>query len=114
MIISPDCTVLQAPLRPLSDSGVVVSHVKLLHVLCRKLCWQHVTSVALTALQAPLRPLSDNGVVVTIWYRPPELLLGGRHYTRAVDMWGAGCIFAELLTLRPLFQVCWRNCSTAT
>ncbi|KAF6264220.1 cdc2-like protein kinase-like protein [Scenedesmus sp. NREL 46B-D3] len=54
--------------------------------------------------QAPLRPLSDNGVVVTIWYRPPELLLGGRHYTRAVDMWGAGCIFAELLTLRPLFQ----------
>jgi cyclin-dependent kinase 8/11 len=58
-------------------------------------------------LQAPLRPLSDNGVVVTIWYRPPELLLGGRHYTRAVDMWGAGCIFAELLTLRPLFQVCW-------
>jgi serine/threonine protein kinase len=55
--------------------------------------------------QAPLRPLSDNGVVVTIWYRPPELLLGGRHYTPAVDMWGAGCIFAELLTLRPLFQV---------
>jgi serine/threonine protein kinase len=44
-------------------------------------------------------------VVVTIWYRPPELLLGGRHYTRAVDVWGAGCIFAELLTLRPLFQV---------
>ncbi len=56
-------------------------------------------------LQAPLKPLADNGVVVTIWYRPPELLLGGRHYTRAVDMWGAGCIFAELLTLRPLFQV---------
>jgi len=55
--------------------------------------------------QAPLHPLSDNGVVVTIWYRPPELLLGGRHYTRAVDVWGAGCIFAELLTLRPLFQV---------
>lgn len=55
--------------------------------------------------QAPLKPLADNGVVVTIWYRPPELLLGGLHYTRAVDMWGAGCIFAELLTLRPLFQV---------
>ena len=55
--------------------------------------------------QAPLRPLAENGVVVTIWYRAPELLLGGRHYTRAVDMWAAGCIFAELLTLRPLFQV---------
>lgn len=62
------------------------------------------------AVQAPLHPLSDNGVVVTIWYRPPELLLGGRHYTRAVDVWGAGCIFAELLTLRPLFQVCCSTC----
>ncbi|KDP25262.1 hypothetical protein JCGZ_20418 [Jatropha curcas] len=54
--------------------------------------------------QAPLKPLSDNGVVVTIWYRAPELLLGAKHYTSAVDMWAVGCIFAELLTLKPLFQ----------
>nr|KAJ0208452.1 hypothetical protein LSAT_V11C500253840 [Lactuca sativa] len=54
--------------------------------------------------QAPLKPLFDNGVVVTIWYRSPELLLGGKHYTSAVDMWAVGCIFAELLTLKPLFQ----------
>mmetsp|Transcript_33156 Transcript_33156/g.98697 ORF Transcript_33156/g.98697 Transcript_33156/m.98697 type:complete len:438 (+) Transcript_33156:148-1461(+) len=54
--------------------------------------------------QAPCRALSDNGVVVTIWYRSPELLLGGKHYTRAVDVWAAACIFAELCMLRPLFQ----------
>ncbi|KAF9610226.1 hypothetical protein IFM89_021419 [Coptis chinensis] len=54
--------------------------------------------------QAPLKPLADNGVVVTIWYRAPELLLGAKHYTSAVDMWAVGCIFAELLTLKPLFQ----------
>jgi len=54
--------------------------------------------------QAPLKPLSDNGVVVTIWYRAPELLLGAKHYTSAVDMWDVGCIFAELITLKPLFQ----------
>ncbi|KAJ7524885.1 hypothetical protein O6H91_17G026100 [Diphasiastrum complanatum] len=54
--------------------------------------------------QAPLKPLFDNGVVVTIWYRAPELLLGAKHYTSAVDMWAVGCIFAELLTLKPLFQ----------
>lgn len=54
--------------------------------------------------QAPLKPLGDNGVVVTIWYRAPELLLGAKHYTTAVDMWAVGCIFAELLTLKPLFQ----------
>eukprot|EP00958_Prasinococcus_capsulatus_P017711 scaffold2017_cov387-Prasinococcus_capsulatus_cf.AAC.17 len=54
--------------------------------------------------QAPLKPLSDNGVVVTIWYRAPELLLGARHYTRAVDMWALGCIFAEMLHLSPIFR----------
>ncbi|RKF81815.1 Serine/threonine-protein kinase SSN3 [Golovinomyces cichoracearum] len=43
-------------------------------------------------------------VVVTIWYRAPELLLGSRHYTPAVDMWAIGCIFAELLSLRPIFK----------
>jgi cyclin-dependent kinase 8/11 len=30
--------------------------------------------------------------------------LGSKHYTRAVDVWAAGCIFAELCTLKPLFQ----------
>lgn len=35
----------------------------------------------------PLRPLSENGLVVTIWYRAPELLLGARHYTGAIDIW---------------------------
>lgn len=55
--------------------------------------------------QKPLLPLfSGDKVVVTIWYRAPELLLGSRHYTKAVDMWAVGCIFAELLTLRPLFK----------
>ncbi|KAB5524545.1 hypothetical protein DKX38_022294 [Salix brachista] len=54
--------------------------------------------------KAPLKALSDNGVVVTIWYRAPELLLGAKHYTSAIDMRAVGCIFAELLTLKPLFQ----------
>ena len=53
----------------------------------------------------PLASLfSGDKVVVTIWYRSPELLLGSRHYTPAVDMWAVGCIFAELLSLRPIFK----------
>lgn len=39
-------------------------------------------------------------------YRAPELLLDARHYTGAIDVWAVGCIMAELLLLRPLFQVC--------
>ncbi|KAJ4351137.1 cyclin-dependent protein kinase [Didymosphaeria variabile] len=53
----------------------------------------------------PLQTLfSGDKVVVTIWYRAPELLLGSRHYTPAVDLWAVGCIFAELLSLRPIFK----------
>jgi cyclin-dependent kinase 8/11 len=53
----------------------------------------------------PLASLySGDKVVVTIWYRSPDLLLGARHYTPAIDMWAVGCIFAELLSLRPIFK----------
>jgi serine/threonine protein kinase len=34
---------------------------------------------------SPLKPLADlDPVVVTFWYRAPELLLGARHYTKAI------------------------------
>jgi cyclin-dependent kinase 8/11 len=53
----------------------------------------------------PLHSLyTGDKVVVTIWYRAPELLLGSRHYTPAIDLWAVGCIFAELLSLRPIFK----------
>ncbi|GIY83824.1 hypothetical protein CDAR_576801 [Caerostris darwini] len=42
--------------------------------------------------------------VVTQYYRAPELLMGTRHYSYAIDMWSVGCIFAELLSRRILFQ----------
>lgn len=42
--------------------------------------------------------------VVTLWYRPPELLLGERCYTKAIDIWGAGCIMAELWTREPILK----------
>uniref|UniRef100_A0A7C9D5U0 Protein kinase domain-containing protein n=1 Tax=Opuntia streptacantha TaxID=393608 RepID=A0A7C9D5U0_OPUST len=40
--------------------------------------------------------------VVTLWYRPPELLLGATSYGVGVDLWSAGCIVAELLAGRPI------------
>lgn len=42
--------------------------------------------------------------VVTRWYRPPELFLGEKRYTSAIDMWGVGCVFGELLKSRPILQ----------
>ncbi|AQK71801.1 hypothetical protein ZEAMMB73_Zm00001d016846 [Zea mays] len=40
--------------------------------------------------------------VVTLWYRPPELLLGATEYGVAVDLWSTGCILAELLAGKPI------------
>lgn len=42
--------------------------------------------------------------VVTLWYRPPELILGERNYGPPIDMWGAGCIMCEMWTRRPIMQ----------
>ncbi|KAF6029062.1 CDK17 [Bugula neritina] len=41
--------------------------------------------------------------VVTLWYRPPEVLLGLTNYSSQIDMWGVGCIFFEMASGSPLF-----------
>ncbi|OAD59142.1 Cyclin-dependent kinase 2 [Eufriesea mexicana] len=41
--------------------------------------------------------------IVTLWYRAPEILLGTKLYSNAVDVWSLGCIFAEMATRRALF-----------
>ncbi len=42
--------------------------------------------------------------VVTQYYRAPELLAGCKHYDTAIDIWSVGCIFAELLGRKILFE----------
>nr|ACO14721.1 Cell division control protein 2 homolog [Caligus clemensi] len=42
--------------------------------------------------------------VVTLWYRAPEILLGSNKYSCPIDIWSIGCIFAELVNKKPLFQ----------
>jgi len=41
--------------------------------------------------------------VVTRWYRAPEIMLSCQEYTKAIDVWSVGCIFAELMGRKPLF-----------
>ncbi|KAJ3106250.1 kinase subunit of RNA polymerase II carboxy-terminal domain kinase I [Phlyctochytrium planicorne] len=61
--------------------------------------------------------------VITLWYRPPELLLGSTTYGTEIDMWSSGCIMAEMLLKRPIFpgndeisqlDNIWRVCGTPT
>jgi len=54
------------------------------------------------AFGIPMRTYTHE--VVTLWYRAPEVLLGSRHYSTAIDMWSVGCIFAEMVMQgHPLF-----------
>ncbi|XP_044583887.1 cyclin-dependent kinase 12 isoform X2 [Cotesia glomerata] len=48
------------------------------------------------------RPYTNK--VITLWYRPPELLLGEERYGPAIDVWSCGCILGELFWKKPLFQ----------
>jgi len=48
------------------------------------------------------QPLTSR--VVTLWYRPPELLLGATDYGTTVDLWSAGCILAELFVGKPILS----------
>ena len=41
---------------------------------------------------------------VTLWYRSPDVILGSTNYGFSVDMWSVGCIFAEMVVGRPLFN----------
>ena len=60
--------------------------------------------IADLGLARPLEERRDRytGGVVTRWYRPPELLLGCLHYGPSIDLWGAGCILAEMYLRKPL------------
>ena len=55
------------------------------------------------ALSSSARGRDLTQEVVTLWYRAPELLLGGA-YDQGVDVWSVGCVFAEMALGRPLFR----------
>ncbi|NXU08619.1 CDK15 kinase, partial [Pardalotus punctatus] len=41
--------------------------------------------------------------VVTLWYCPPDVLLGATAYSSDIDIWSAGCIFVEMIQGQPIF-----------
>lgn len=53
------------------------------------------------AFGIPVRSYSHE--VVTLWYRAPDVLMGSRKYGPPIDVWSAGCIFAEMATRHALF-----------
>uniref|UniRef100_A0A2N9FMI9 Protein kinase domain-containing protein n=1 Tax=Fagus sylvatica TaxID=28930 RepID=A0A2N9FMI9_FAGSY len=61
-----------------------------------------IADFGLAAFYDPGKKQPMTSRVVTLWYRPPELLLGAVFYSVGVDLWSAGCILAELLSGKPI------------
>ncbi|BGP17783.1 hypothetical protein JCM10213_001715 [Rhodosporidiobolus nylandii] len=90
----------------LHDNWIVHRDLKPANILVNEKGQVKIGDLGLARLyQEPLQSLyTSDKIVVTVWYRSPELLLGARHYTPAIDMWSMGCIYGEMLGLRPMFK----------
>ncbi|GAA5990099.1 hypothetical protein JCM10908_005821 [Rhodotorula pacifica] len=90
----------------LHDNWIIHRDLKPANILVNEKGQVKIGDLGLARLyQEPLQSLyTSDKIVVTVWYRSPELLLGARHYTPSIDIWSIGCIYGELLGLRPMFK----------
>ncbi|KAE8906424.1 Cyclin-dependent kinase [Phytophthora fragariae] len=104
-----DDTAIKCLMKQLLDVMQYMHSIDIIHrdIKCSNLLMtrDHLLKVADFGLARSLRgdQLFTNKVV-TLWYRPPELLLGATSYDASIDMWSIGCVFAELYIGHPLFQ----------
>lgn len=91
-------------LRYLHMARVIHRDIKPGNLLVNSNCVLKICDFGLARVEEPDEETHMTQEVVTQYYRAPEILMGAKHYTSAVDIWSVGCIFAELLGRRILFQ----------
>jgi p38 MAP kinase len=90
---------LQRGLKYVHSAGVVHRDLKPSNILVNENCDLKICDFGLARIQDP----QMTGYVSTRYYRAPEIMLTWQKYDVEVDIWSAGCIFAEMLEGKPLF-----------
>ncbi|KAG8227994.1 hypothetical protein J437_LFUL007967 [Ladona fulva] len=91
-------------LKYLHSARILHRDIKPGNLLVNSNCDLKICDFGLARVEEPDQSKHMTQEVVTQYYRAPEILMGARHYTAAVDVWSVGCIFGELLGRRILFQ----------
>ncbi|CAM9374428.1 unnamed protein product, partial [Ectocarpus fasciculatus] len=89
-------------LKYMHSSNVLHRDLKPSNLLLNSNCELKVCDLGLARdIESGCKELTE--YVVTRWYRAPEIMLGCHEYSKAIDVWSVGCIFAELMLRRPFF-----------
>ncbi|KAL3655058.1 hypothetical protein CASFOL_000844 [Castilleja foliolosa] len=86
------------------NNGVLHRDIKCSNLLIGNDGVLRIADFGLASFFDPERKRPMTSRVITLWYRPPELLLGATYYGVGVDLWSAGCILAELLAGKPILR----------
>ncbi|KAL5594755.1 hypothetical protein BROUX41_001669 [Berkeleyomyces rouxiae] len=83
--------------------GVLHRDIKAANILVSKDGVLKLADFGLARFYAKRHRLDYTNRVITIWYRPPELLLGETKYSAMVDVWSAACVMVEIFCRQPIF-----------
>ncbi|PGH12404.1 CMGC/CDK/CRK7 protein kinase [Polytolypa hystricis UAMH7299] len=87
----------------LHHRGVLHRDIKAANILISNQGQLKFADFGLARFFSKSQQLDYTNRVITIWYRPPELLLGETRYGPAVDIWSAACVYMEMFTKKAVF-----------
>ncbi len=89
-------------LKYVHSAGIIHRDIKPSNILMDESCRVKLCDFGLarSMKESNVRHLTD--YVATRWYRPPEILLCGTHYTEGIDVWAVACLLGEMIRGRPL------------